>query len=332
MRAPSTRALIVTIASLLLPGCGGEPAGSPGSSSSHETTGSGGSSGSTGSGGSGPLSPAVGDIEDFADLPGNSEGLAFGKGPDGSPVLYVGSDDRVVRVHPDGSVDDLADVRNPVGMAIRADGSLIVCGSGDPGMAAGSTVLWKITPSGERSLLVGPDQFSYAQTNFVAVAPDDSIAFSDSGGDKLYRADQDGGNVALIADPLSFANGLSFSADGQTLFVASWDTAHVLAVPRHADGTYGAPEAFLDDAPNVDGLAVFASGDLLLVASGEGLVRVGPDKAKVTLAPGPALGLPANAAFGTGEFGEGWVYVTNLLGTKLRRVYAGEGGAPLPVR
>jgi sugar lactone lactonase YvrE len=191
-------------------------------------------------------------------------------------------------------------------------------------------VIYRVSPAGDKSVLVGPGAITFETTNFVAVAPDDSIVFSDSAADKLYRAAADGSGVTLITDTISYPNGLAFSKDQKRLFVASWDGMKVHSLAWNGDGTYGAPEPFAGDVENVDGIAVFSSGDLLFVASGEGLVRYGLDMQKSIVREGLPLGLPANGAFGSGDFGDGWVYVTNLLGPRLVRVYAGEAGAPLP--
>jgi hypothetical protein len=82
---------------------------------------------------------------------------------------------------------------------------------------------------------------------------------------------------------------------------------------------------------NVYGLAVGASGDLYLVANGLGVLRARGGKTE-TIAPGSSFKLAANAAFGTGAYGTTWLYVTNLIGPAVLRLYVDEGGAPLPAR
>lgn len=294
---------------LLLPlGCGGDDATTPSTQNS---------------------APALGDVETFAELPASSEGLAFGPGPDGETALFVGARNHVlVRIGADGTVAEHASVPAPEGMARMTDGSLVICGkaSTDPGADG---VLWRVTPEGETTLLVEGGAEPFGLTNFVAVAPDGSLVFTDSGADRVYRADADGQNLALVTDVITFPNGMTFSLDGQTLYVASWDTEVVWALPWKGDGTYGEPTPFADDVVNIDGLATFATGDLLYVTSGEGILRATAE-GLVDIAPMAAFGLPANGAFGAGKFGEGWVYVTSLIGVNLNRVWVGEGGAPLP--
>jgi len=285
---------------------------------------------STTSGGGAGAPPEIGTVEPFAQLTGSSEGLAFGPGPDGSTVLYVGSrDGNIVRVAADGSVTNVVALPHPVGLALGADGSLLACGSADASDKA-PTVIWRITKEGEKSVLVDGGAEPFQQTNFVAVAPNGSLLFTDSKANRIYRADGDGKNLKLVTDSVSFPNGIAFAKDGATAYVASWDAKKVMAFPFGADGAYGSPTVFSDDVASVDGLATFTSGDLLYVATGDGVLRYGQDHVKTTYAPAPAIGIPANGAFGVGAFGEGWVYVTSLINKTLWRVYVGEAGAGLP--
>ncbi len=277
-----------------------------------------------------PAPPTVGDLEAFATLSGSSEGLAFGPGADGTTVLYVGSrDGHVVRVATDGSVTEHVALPHPVGMALGADGNLIVCGSVDDSDGA-ATVLWRVTPKGEKSILVDGGAEPFQQTNFVAVAPDGSLLFTDSKANRIYRADGDGKNLKLVTDSVSFPNGITFAKDGATAYVASWDAKKVMAFPVGADGAYGPATVFSDDVSSVDGLATFSNGDLLYVATGDGVLRYAQDHTKTSYAKGPSIGIPANGAFGAGSFGGEWVYVTSLINKNVWRVYVGDTGAPLP--
>lgn len=276
--------------------------------------------------------PQVGDVESFAEIESTSEGIAFGT-RDGAPVLYVGAGDAILRVRPDGTFEKWVDVPGVLGIAVRADGDVIACGKGegDVGKSDMPGVLWRIGASGSKSVLVGPSpSASFKLTNFVAIAPDDSLVFSDSAGNKLYRANADGTGVALITDAIVYPNGLAFSRDGKTLYVASWSGKKVWSLARKADGGYDAPVVAIDGVENVDGLTVGASGDLYLVCSGLGVLRARDGKTSV-VAPGSKFKLPANGAFGVGAFGD-WLYVSNLIGFDVKRVWVGEGGAPLPTR
>ncbi|MBM4377228.1 MAG: SMP-30/gluconolactonase/LRE family protein [Deltaproteobacteria bacterium] len=284
--------------------------------------------GSTGTGSVPP--PEVGTLEAFATLTGSSEGLAFGPGPDGTTVLYVGSrDGHIARVGADGSVTEHVALPRPVGIALGADGNLIVCGSASDAEDA-PTVLWRVTPKGEKSVLVDGGSEPFQQTNFVAVSADGSLLFTDSKANRIYRADGDGKNLALVTDAVSFPNGITFSKDAATAYVASWDAKKVMAFPVAQDGSYGVPSVFSDDVDSVDGLATFANGELLYVATGDGVLRYAADHSTTTYAKGPPLGIPANGAFGVGAFGGEWVYVTSLINKTVWRVYVGDTGVALP--
>jgi len=275
--------------------------------------------------------PKTGDVEMFAEVDGTSEGIAFGT-RDGAPILYVGSSDKILRVKLDGTYEKHADVPGVLGIAMRADGDLVACGKGegDVGKSDMPGVLWRVDRAGAKTLLIGPSGgTSFKLTNFVAVAPDDSLVFSDSAGNKLYRANADGSGVALIDDTIVYPNGLAFGKD-KTLYVASWSQKKVYSLARNADGSYAKPTVALDGVENVDGLAVGASGDLYLVCSGLGVLRAKAGKTEV-VAPGSKFKLPANAAFGVGPYGD-WLYVSNLIGFSVSRLWVGEGGAPLPAR
>jgi sugar lactone lactonase YvrE len=257
-------------------------------------------------------------VEIFADLGATSEGIALGHTPDGVPVLYVGTnDDRIVRVAPDGIVGDFVTIHAPLGIAVRDDGALVVCAK-QPDAMGGAPGIFLVTAAGDVSTLVatGPGDVDFTLTNFVAVAPDGSIVFSDSGGNRLFRADADGGNVALVTDTITYPNGLAFSPDGTTLYVASWDTTtlHALSFDA-ATGVYGAPTAAISDVQHVDGIVTTSTGALVLVTSTMGVVLVDPAAATtppVELASLRAIALPANGVFGDSAFGPTELYLSSL--------------------
>ena len=272
----------------------------------------------------------------FAMLGAASEGIALGRTPAGDSVLYVGlRDGRVVRVAPDGTVSDFAQVDSPVGIAVAANGDVLVCGNTGPETGAPS-VLFAIDPmSGSKRTLVaaGPGGAPLGLCNYVAVAPDDSLVFSDSDADRLLRADADGANVALVTDAIDFPNGLAFAPDGSNLYVASWAGAQVFALPfDRAAGTYGAPTSVLSGVENIDGLVALAGGDLVLVTSNSGLQRVTPGGAPAVLYGPRLFMLPANGAVGDAAFGARSLYLTSLTRPILLRVELDTAGVTLPIR
>jgi sugar lactone lactonase YvrE len=293
---------------LALIGCGSSSSGGDASTSA------GGAGGAAGAGGGGGAagSTMVGAVEAFAEVAASTEGIAFGT--DG--LLYAGSAGAVWKIDAMATVTKVADVPAPLGIAPRADGSLIVCGkaAGDAGKVDLPGVIWAVVPSsGQATMLVPPSV--YGLPNMIAVAPDDAFVFSDSKLGKVFSSSADGASVKSIAD-ISYANGIAFSPDGKTLYVSSYDMKRIHQIPRMADGTYGAAAVAYENVENVDGITVLASGDFVLVRTGE-ITRMTKDGTLMALAPGGSIGIPANGAMGAGAFGEGWLYVSNL---------------PLPVR
>ncbi|MEW5852170.1 MAG: SMP-30/gluconolactonase/LRE family protein [Myxococcota bacterium] len=275
--------------------------------------------------------PPIGALERFATLPVSTEGIAFGRDAEGRDVLFLTGGNRVFKVLPDGTVSEHAAVPAALGLAVLPDGDLVVCGE-TGGTEEMPGALWRVTSAGVASVLLGPGSTVFQRTNFVAVAPDGSLLFSDSAADKVYRVNVDGSGLALVTEAISYPNGVAFSVDGSVAFVASWDERKVYSLAVQGDGTYGAPEVWLDDVETVDGIAVTESGDLVLVSTGLGVVRVGrQDRVVTTLADAASFTVAANGAFGSAPFGTRWLYVTDLFRPELVRVYVGEAGAPLPV-
>jgi sugar lactone lactonase YvrE len=262
-------------------------------------------------------------VEAFADLGVTSEGIALGRTSDGAPVIYVSTqDDRIVRVAPDGVVGDFVSLRGALGIAVRATGELVVCGKQDEA-AGGRAGLFEVALDGTITELTtaSPGGGPFVLTNFVAIASDGSLVFSDSAGDALYRADADGANVTLITGTITYPNGLGFSPDGDTLYVASWDTTTLYALPFDATtSTYGAPTAAIEDVSNVDGVVPTSSGALVLVTSTSGVYAVDPSAPSAMpdeLVPARALALPANGVFGDSAFGVTELYLTSLSRSSL---------------
>lgn len=274
--------------------------------------------------------------EAFIELGSSSEGIALGHTAAGAPVLYVGArDGRIVRVTPDGVMTDLAVIDSPVGIAVRATGELLACGSTGP-EATATSVLFEIDPAtGAKTVLVAtaPDGSPLGLCNYVAVAPDDSLVFSDSAGNKLYRAAADGTGLTLVTDAIEFPNGLAFSPDGNTLYVASWsgNALFSLAFDR-TTGTYGTPTSVLSGVAGIDGLVTLADGTVVLVTSTSGVQRFTAGAAAEVLFPPRVFTLPANGVVGDDAFGVHSLYLTSLTRTSIQRITIDGTGVPLPVR
>ncbi len=279
--------------------------------------------------------PEVGDSEIFTRLEAVSEGIALGETADGV-VLYVGVRDQgIVTVDPEGTVALFAEVPGVLGIAVRADGTLVACGKVDDTEGAAGAI-WAVDAAGAPSILI--DQTAagdpYSLTNYIAVAPDDSLVFTDSDAETIHRADADGGNVTLIDDTISYPNGLAFTPDGTQLLVASWDGDAVHAAPFDAStGTYGAFELWLDGVAAVDGIVTTTEGAMFLITSGDGVLRTPAGASEVQeVVSNRAILLPANGVMGQGTFGSEWLYIAALGSPRVHRIFVGETGPALPIR
>lgn len=276
--------------------------------------------------------PAVGTVELFVELDAPSEGLVFGVDPKGAPALYLGGANAIRRATPTKELEKIADVPSPLGMALLADGAIVVCGRapGDAGSGKHPGALWRVTPSGEATVLTaGTADLPLDQPNMVAVSPSGDLVFSDSKAHRVFRVGADGAGLAVVTDAIHYPNGLAFSADGTKLLVASYDGNKVYSLSRDASGGLGAPEVFVE-AANVDGITPLASGGFVFVQTGKGVVTVTPDGKMSDGTPEIVKELPSNGAFGVGAFGEKWIYVSNVFGRPVHRVYLGQTGAKLP--
>jgi len=128
----------------------------------------------------------------------------------------------------------------------------------------------------------------------------------------VYRIAPDGKVTQVVSD-LKRPNGLAFSPDEKTLYVAqSFDAeAYVMAYPVNANGTLGKGRILFDATPMVkqglkglpDGLKVDAGGNLFATGPGGVLVLSPQGKLLGRIDPGEAT---ANCAFGP----DGWLYLT----------------------
>ncbi len=128
--------------------------------------------------------------------------------------------------------------------------------------------------------------------------PDKQLAFQG-----VYRVKPDG-SVTLLSKELSRPNGLAFSPDYKTMYVANSDPKRPIwmAFPMQEDGTVGAGRVFFDAATRVgtfkgmpDGLKVDRSGNLFATGPGGVLVFNSDGKHLGTFLTGQAT---SNCAFG----------------------------------
>ncbi len=276
--------------------------------------------------------PAFGQVRRVATLDTTTEGIAVGAF-EGEPAVFAAmTSGDIVAVTADGTVTPILTVPGALGLAFRTDGSFVLCGRADDSEDAPG-VIYEVR-EGVATVIIErtPDDAAFGVTNYIGVAPDDSLVFTDSPADVVYRADSDGSNVAVVTDTITYPNGLAFSADGSRLYVAGWEgsTIHAADFDRET-GTYSDFTLFLEDVAAPDGIVVADDETLYFVTSSSGVVRSTGSGIEPVI-PARAVLIPANGVFGQGGLGTEWIYLSALGTSTLHRVYVGQSGPSLPIR
>ena len=207
------------------------------------------------------------------------------------------------------------------GLTFDAQGRLVACQHGDRRVARWENGTW--TPLAERyegKRLNSPNDLVFHSSGALYFT-DPPYGLPDRWKDKqkelpfqgVYRRADDGA-LTLLTDQLNAPNGLAFSPDEKTLYVAQSDPdkAVIMAYPVHADGTIGTGRVLVDTTAEVkakkpglpDGLKVDTKGNLWATAPG-GVWVIAPDGTHLGTI---ATGVPtANVAWGDDG---GTLYIT----------------------
>jgi DNA-binding beta-propeller fold protein YncE len=257
----------------------------------------------------------------FVDSEGTvgTEGIAFS--PEGR--MFVGARDVIAEVFPDGSWQQIAAVPGSIGFAWWGEHLLVAASDSGLGNDLDGVHLVDVD-SGEVTLLGE----GLSGANFITVTPWGTLLVSDPGEVGILEQDGDG-NVTSWQSELESPNGMVFSADTNTLYVATTfeNPAPLWAVPlvAHEPQT---PENLVEwAAGNVpDGLAIGQSGTVYVSQNIAGRIdAVTAEGAATELAWG--VDYTASIAFGEGE---GWdpcsLYSTSLFGGDIYRIGVGEAG------
>jgi gluconolactonase len=259
----------------------------------------------------------MGEVQPFAmPTPSVTEGITF----DASGKLFVSSledevDDQLLGLATNDAWEVAAEAESILGLASHRTGIIAA------GIGTGQLLL--IDPAtGAVDVLAE----NLGAPNFVVVTPWDTILVSDdSPGTSTIREVTFDGDVSVWVDGVPTPNGMVFSLDERTLYVAAtFENVGLWRVPVSADGMAGAPEKWVtfDDLTFPDGVAIDSEGNVYVALNGAGeIAQVTPDGTDSTIAEG--LGNVASLAFGRGEFDHCSIYATDLLGTQLTRVGIG---------
>jgi gluconolactonase len=199
------------------------------------------------------------------------------------------------------------------GLTVDREGRLIICQHGERRVA-------RVEKDGSQTALThGFEGKKFNSPNDVVVRRDGSLYFTDppyglDGGNKsplkelgwngVYRVGANG-DTSLVIKDLTFPNGLAFSPDEKTLYVAVSDPAapRVMAYDVQADGSVSNARVFFDAKPLVapdrkglpDGMKVDAQGNLWTTGPGGVLIITPEGKHLGTVLTGQNTG---NCAWG----------------------------------
>ena len=248
--------------------------------------------------------PATGQVTTVYRETGGANGLAFG--PDGALYACAGTERAVVRYGPDGGRTILVDRFE--GRRLNSPNDLVLDAAGH---------IWCTDPR-------------YGEQDG-----------RDLDHDSVYRlAPPVGGDGSWAIERMTFdtrrPNGLLFSADGRTLYVAESDfrpgsIRQLRAYPVGSDGGLGSPAILHDfgDARGVDGMRLAADGRIVaccgweLSGPGARVAVIAPDGTVLEEHPVPA-GRPSNCALGGEDLRD--LYVTTLDGRLYRVADTGLSG------
>lgn len=162
------------------------------------------------------------------------------------------------------------------GMTYFKDGSLFVCDFG-------RKAIIRIYPNGKQEVYADKcnDQ-PFRGPNDLAFAPNGDLYFTDPGGSSLqnpigvvYRVAAKDKKVTKLAEGFAFPNGIAFTRDAKTIYVAESQKFCVWAFPVKSDGTLGQRRLYVqlpkDHQP--DGIGVDTAGNLWIAPyGGDGVV------------------------------------------------------------
>ena len=266
-------------------------------------------------------------FEVFADGLDHPECVAF----DADGGLWAGGEaGQIYRVDGRGRAREVAHLGGfCLGLTFAADGDLWVCNLKKHTLMRLDRKL-RVRSSVER--VAGRKLRS---PNFAVFDAEGNLYCSDSGewhkdNGFIFRV-RPNGRSEIVANGLSFPNGLALSADGRFLYAALSTRDQVVRMAIGVDGTLGRPRVFARKLARVpDGLAFDVAGNLYVTCyASDNVYRVTP-QAKVALLAydpeGTLIARPTNAAFAPGS---DYLYLANLGRWHICRVRVGVRGQPL---
>jgi sugar lactone lactonase YvrE len=241
-----------------------------------------------------------------------AEGLTF----NGEGRLFIGANNAIWIAEPDGKVRKIADVHRHLGQAGIGQRDILAAdfgptnafqhGPNDDGM------VWRITPEGVKSVAAT----GIGDPNALLVLRDRSFLVSDDAVDKIYRVAD--GKTALWSTAVAYPNGLAFSRDRRTVFVAQIFSAlnpikpddRIWAIPIAGARPAGPARLVARTNQAPDGLVTDDKGRVYIADNGSGRILRYDPKAGTTIVIAEGMPGVASLVFGEGSFDRSALYAT----------------------
>jgi len=236
-------------------------------------------------------------------------------------VVYVTARETLEIIEPDGTVVYVQDLPSNIGLTWW-DGAVWGTSNKD---AEGATehALVAHTPGGASTRHVLDTDLSL---NFIAPTPWGTLLVADPGSDGVYEWVRGEDTLTLWEADLASPNGMAFSPDGLTLYVAhTFRDAGLSAVAIDGEASGGVSRLFdvpATDAP--DGIAVAEDGSVWVTMNTGKRLDVWRDGERSTVSD--AVPFAASIAFGRGAWDPCEAVVTSLFSGDVFAVQTGVRG------
>lgn len=219
--------------------------------------------------------------------------LLFSDIPQNSIFQWSERDSVLLYLQPSGSREGRAPGDEPGsnGLTLDANGNLILCQHGDRQIARMNSPLNNPKPDYvplvshyEGKRLNSPNDLVFHSTGALYFTdPPYGLPNEGAGSEKelkfqgVYRFSAEDSSLILLTDQLSRPNGIGFSPDEKTLYVANSDPKHAVWMAYNVaeDGTIDKGRVFYDATKNAttekglpDGMAIHSSGHLFATGPG----------------------------------------------------------------
>ncbi|MCP4896735.1 MAG: SMP-30/gluconolactonase/LRE family protein [bacterium] len=271
----------------------------------------------------------------FIDRFDGAEGLTF----NGQGQLFIGADQAVWLIEPDGTANKLTDVHTHLGQAGIGERDILAADFGPTNVFRHGPnddgIVWRITPEGEKKVVAT----GIADPNFIVVHEDGSYLVSDDGTDKIYLVSTDG-TVTVWSDAIDYPNGMVPSLDGSVLYVAQifgsrdpfTTEDNLWAIPMEEGLPAGQPELVVETGGSMlDGLAMDEVGRVYIADNGSGSIRRFDPRTGELILIAEGMDHVASLVFGEGDFNNYSIYATCTArgGGRIWTIPVGVRGAPV---